>query len=304
MSAVELPVREPFFRSVRAQEQEPGSWYCYMHARTPGAFRTTRPCFSTQLLDDLRSFQLWASDRIARRAAERDSSLAHVVLASDAEVFNLGGDLALFANLIRARDRQWLLRYARQCIEVAYGFQRLCEAPFHSIAVLQGDALGGGFEAALCCHTIVAEQGIGMGFPEVLFDLFPGMGAYSFLSRRVTPIQAERMMMDGRVYTSDELYALGVVDVLVPKGQGMDAARDVIKRNQRISHARTAMHKVRRICQPVSLEELLTVTECWVDTALQLGDKALNTMERLVRAQSKRFNVTSTAPTAQEMRAV
>ena len=304
MSAVDLPIREPFFRSVRAQEQDPASWWCYMHARTPGAARTTRPCFSTQLLDDLRSFQLWASDRIARRAVERDSgSLAHVVLASDAEVFNLGGDLELFAGLIRARDRQWLLRYARQCIEVAYGFQRLCEAPFHSIAVLQGDALGGGFEAALCCHTIVAEEGIGMGFPEVLFDLFPGMGAYSFLSRRVTPIQAERMMMDGRVYSSDELYKLGVVDVLVPKGCGLDAARDVIKRNQRISHARAAMHKVRRICQPVALEELLTVTECWVDTALQLGEKSLGTMERLVRAQRKRFNVAPVA-TTQEARAV
>ena len=56
-----------------------------------------------------------------------------------------------------------------------------------------------------------------------------------------------------------------------------------------VGHARTAMHKVRRICQPVTLEELLAVTECWVDTALQLGDKALATMERLVRAQNKRF---------------
>jgi len=300
MSAIELPIREPFFRSVRATEEtDTGSFWCHMHARTPGAVRNTRPCFSTQLLDDLRSYQLWASDRIARRAADRaDKPLAHLMLASDAEVFNLGGDLALFAGLIRSRDRQWLLRYARSCIEVAYGFQRLCEAPFHSVAVLQGDALGGGFEAALCCHTIVAEEGIGMGFPEVLFDLFPGMGAYSFLSRRTTPIQAERMMMDGHVYSSDELYKLGIIDVLVPKGQAVEAAREVVKRNQRISHARTAMHKVRRICQPVTLEELLTVTECWVDTALQLGDKALATMERLVRAQTKRFVGTEPAALA------
>ena len=68
MSAIDLPIREPFFRSVRASEEaDTGTFWCHMHAKTPGAARTTRPCFSTQLLDDLRSFQLWVSDRIARR---------------------------------------------------------------------------------------------------------------------------------------------------------------------------------------------------------------------------------------------
>ena len=68
-----------------------------------------------------------------------------------------------------------------------------------------GDALGGGLELALSCQTVVAESGIGMGFPEVLFDLFPGMGAFTFLSRRVTSRQAERMMLDARVYPVEEL---------------------------------------------------------------------------------------------------
>jgi DSF synthase len=291
MSAIELPIRDPFFRTLRVIENlSDSSFWCHMHARMPGATQRGRPCFSTLLLEDLRAFQSWASDRIVRRGVDPGRApLTHLVLASDAEVFNLGGDLALFVELIRARDRAWLLRYARQCIEVAYGFQRLCEAPVHSIALIQGDALGGGFEAALCCHTIIAEQGVGMGFPEVLFDLFPGMGAYSFLSRRIPPMQAERMMLDGRVYSTDELYRLGVVDMLVPKGEAPQAARELIKRNLRIPHARQAMHRVRRMCQPVALEELMAVTEVWVDTALQLGDKALGVMERLVRAQNKRF---------------
>ena len=61
-----------------------------------------------------------------------------------------------------------------------------------TIALVQGDALGGGMELALSCHTIVAEEGVGMGLPEVLFGLFPGMGAYSFLCKRVSPQLAER----------------------------------------------------------------------------------------------------------------
>jgi DSF synthase len=50
------------------------------------------------------------------------------------------------------------------------------------------------------------------------------------------------------------------------------------------------MNRVRDICRPVTLSELMQVTEIWVDTALQLGDKPLRTMERLVAAQKKRGN--------------
>jgi len=202
-------------------------------------------------------------------------------------VFNLGGDLDLFCRLIRAQDRAALLGYARQCVEVASGFYNHAD-DIHSIALIQGDALGGGFEAALCCQTIVAESGVGMGFPEVLFDLFPGMGAYSFLRRRISASLAERMMLDGNVYSTDELHRLGIVDVLVPKGQGEAAVRDVIARQQRISHARIAMTQVKAACDPVTTEELTTVTDIWVDTALKLGEKSLRTMERLVRAQVRR----------------
>jgi DSF synthase len=163
---------------------------------------------------------------------------------------------------------------------------------------VQGDALGGGFEAALSCQTIVAEKGVGMGFPEVLFDLFPGMGAYSFLCQRVSPKFAEEMMLNGTVYSSDELHKIGIVDVLVPKGEGIAAVHQVIRRNHRFSHARAAMDRVREICRPVSLHELMQVTEAWVDTAMQLGDKSLRTMERLVRAQEKRPAHVVEAPVA------
>jgi DSF synthase len=160
---------------------------------------------------------------------------------------------------------------------------------------VQGDALGGGFEAALSCHTIVAEEGVGMGLPEVLFDLFPGMGAYSFLCKRIPPHKAEQLMLSGDVLSSDELHKMGLVDVLVPRGQGMQAVEDVIRGNRRIPHARSAMHKVRAMAQPVTLEEMMAITEVWVDTALQLGEKSMRTMERLVRAQYRRHGENAAA---------
>ena len=261
-----------------------GADWMFMHANAPKGYH---PCFSERLLHDIRRSQKSICDRVAADPDPR-AGVHHLVLASDADVFNLGGDLALFSKLIRAGERGRLLDYARLCVEVAYSFSRLHEDRVHSVAVVQGDALGGGFEAALCCHTIIAEEGAGMGFPEVLFDLFPGMGAYTFLSRRVTARQAERMMLDARVYPVEELLQMGVVDQVVPKGEGLAAARELLRKHGRIGNALRSMNAVRQACKPVYLEELLAVTTEWVDAAMRLSDRGLHTMERLIRAQQRR----------------
>jgi DSF synthase len=260
-------------------------YWCHMHAdAAPGQ----RACFSTELVNDILAYQRNLSGRLKARTADADSPLPHVVLASDGDAFNLGGDLELFCRLIRTNDRQGLLNYARQCVRGVHAFHAGLGVGAHSIALVQGDALGGGFEAALSCHTIVAEEGALMGLPEVLFDLFPGMGAYSFLCKRIPPHQAEKLMLEGIVYTSEEMHRMGLVDVLVPRGEGIQAVEEVIRANRRIPHARAAMHQVRSLAQPVTLEEMMRITEIWVDTALQLGDKSLRTMDRLVRAQVRR----------------
>ena len=291
MSAAELLHRDTDYRLLHTVEDTAaGSHWCFMHKRSRSSVPGYRPCFSTHLLKELRQYQVSIAETSRRPLRSADSPLLHhLVLASEADVFNLGGDLELFCRLIRAQDRASLLAYARQCIDVAYGFHNHLNEDFHTIALVQGDALGGGFEAALACQTIVAESGVGMGLPEVLFDLFPGMGAYSFLCKRVPPRLAEEMVLNGVVYSTDELHRMGVVDVLVPRGEGVAAVHEVIKRNRRIAHAKTAMNRVRGICQPITLNELTLVVEVWVDTALQLGDKALRTMERLVRAQQRRI---------------
>ncbi len=248
-----------------------------------------RACFSPALVEDILRYQRLLSERLnARRNHGEASGIAHVVLASDTDVFNLGGDLELFCRAIREGNREQLLDYARKCVRGVHAFHSGLSAGVHSIALVQGDALGGGFEAALSCHTIVAESGVSMGLPEVLFDLFPGMGAYSFLCKRISPKQAEKLMLEGIVYTSDDLYRLGLVDVLVPPGEGVRAVQDVIRRNRRIPHAVAAMHRVSQMFQPAPLDEMMRITEIWVDTAMQLGTKSLRTMERLARAQMRR----------------
>lgn len=289
MRNVEPLHRDTSLSTIRIQHDASNdSHWCFMHAQQAFADSTYRPCFSPRLLRELRLFAQRTIEAIGEKTSGSDTHLAHIVLASDAHVFNLGGDLDLFAQLIRARDRDGLMRYARECVDSIHLLNTRLHPNAHTVGLIEGDALGGGFELALACQTVVAESGVQLGFPEVLFGLFPGMGAYSLLSQRVSPKVAEEMMLNGVMYSSDDLFKMGIVDVLVPKGEGVRAVHEVIRQNRRIAAARLALHRVRDAVNPVSLDELVRITEIWVDTALQLGEKSLRTMERLVRAQLRR----------------
>ena len=267
------------------------SHWCHMHVKDAFSDASYRPCFSPRLLRELRLFAREAIEGCEATAAANDTvtpAISHIVIGSDAHVFNLGGDLDLFAALIRKRDREGLLRYATECVDSIHLLHTRLHPDAHTVALVQGDALGGGFELALACQTIVAERGVQMGFPEVLFGLFPGMGAYSLLSRRIGPKRAEQLMLDGVMYSSEALHDMGIVDVLAEPGEGVRAVNEVIRQNRRIASARLALHRVRDAIDPIPHAELMDTTRIWVDTALQLGDRQLRMMERLVRAQLQR----------------
>src|SRR3546814_7247340 len=79
-----------------------------MHGQQAFSDPNSRACFSPRLLRELRLFAQETIDGIAGEAAKSETHLAHIVLSSDAHVFNLGGDLNLFSQLIRTRDRDGL----------------------------------------------------------------------------------------------------------------------------------------------------------------------------------------------------
>ena len=248
-----------------------------------------RPVFNLQLLGELRAFHasietqggvVWHNDQETR--------LNYLVLGSKTPgIYNLGGDLALFREAINAKDRERLMEYGRRCIDNIYPWSRNLEQQLTTIALVEGDALGGGFECALAASVLVAEESARMGFPEVLFNLFPGMGAYSFLSRKVGRRTTEELIAGGNIYTGRQLFDLGVVDVLAPDGAGEAAVYSFIKKHSKAANGRRAIEAVRREVEPVTREELMRVVEIWADAALRLSDRDLRMMDRLVRAQTK-----------------
>jgi len=173
------------------------------------------------------------------------------------------------------------------CIENVYLMSVNLNQPMTTISLVQGDALGGGFEAALSCNVIVSEKGAQFGLPEILFNLFPGMGAYSMLARKIGPAKAEKLIMNGRLYTAAEMHEMGVVDHLAEDGEGERAVYDYVARHARKRNAYQSILQVRHRINPVSRDELMDIADIWVDTATHISSKELRIMERLVRAQEK-----------------
>jgi len=207
-----------------------------------------------------------------------------------ARVFNLGGDLALFVLLIKARDRDALAHYARLCIDNMYPrIQNYACPTLTTISLVQGDALGGGFECAMSSDVLVAEESAQLGLPEILFNLFPCMGAVSLLTRRIGLRAAEELILSGKVLPAAKLHEMGIVDVLAKDGQGEAAVSEWIMRNDRRRNGLQAMHRARRQVAPITREELDAVTETWVDAALRLEDRDLKMMSRIVRSQMRRM---------------
>jgi DSF synthase len=128
--------------------------------------------------------------------------------------------------------------------------------------------------------------GVLVRFPENLFGLFPGMGAYSLLARRLGAAMAEEMILSARTYTADEMKDAGLVHIVAEPG-GVDAARDYIGKSKRRHTGSRAVFEAGRAVAPISLAESDRIVDNWADACLELRERDLKVMERLVSAQNK-----------------
>ena len=245
---------------------------------------TERPNYNEAMLRD---FETWQSE-IVRTLGDSDTGLRYLVLGSRfPRVFNYGGDLELFTRYILAGDREGLERYGKACVGILHRNMSGLGLPIITIALVQGEALGGGFESILSFDVVIAERGARFGLPEAMFGLFPGMGAHSVLSRRLGSAKAEQMIRSGRLYSAEELYDLGLVHVLVENGEGEGAAADYIRRNHRHHAGQLGARRAARLVDNISLRELEDIVEIWADSALGLNPSQLKMMGRLAGAQTK-----------------
>mgnify|MGYP001764924068 CR=1 FL=1 len=243
-----------------------------------------RPNYNLGLLRDTMAWQMEAK----RVFAPEPDRLRYMVLGSRFPgVFNLGGDLEMFARCIENQDRETLRQYSHLCVDIVDRVWYCNDMPVINIGLAQGDALGGGFEALMCFDVIIAERQARFGLPEVLFGLFPGMGAYSILARRLGHSVAEKMILSGKVYTAEEMHEMGIITVLADPGQGEEVAREYIRSNKDRHAGQLGVFRAGRRVMPLDLAELRDIVDGWVDTAMKLTERDIKMMRRLAGAQTR-----------------
>ncbi|MFE4674989.1 enoyl-CoA hydratase/isomerase family protein [Streptomyces sp. NPDC056721] len=146
-----------------------------------------------------------------------------VVSSSASRAFCVGADLKERNSFSDAE----LLRQ-RPVTRGAYG--GVLELPMPVIAAVHGFALGGGFELALACDLIVADETAVVGLPEVSVGVIPGGGGTQLLPRRVGAARAAELIFSARRVEAREALEMGLVDQVVGVGGDREAALELAGR--------------------------------------------------------------------------
>ncbi|MEZ5737518.1 MAG: crotonase/enoyl-CoA hydratase family protein [Novosphingobium sp.] len=243
-----------------------------------------RPTFTPSILSD---FEQW-QDLIGGHFGPERIPLRYLILGSRAPgVFCFGGDLKLFHALILNRDRDGLVAYGRRCVKILDRNFNALELPILTVGLVQGQALGGGFEALLSFDFIVAEKSATFGLPEITFGLFPGMGAHPILSRKLGTAMADRLILANETFSAEQMYDMGIVHRLAEPGEGIAAMRDFMTKSDRRHSGLVNGRKAMRLSAPIRMDEYFGIVDLWADAALQLREQDLKLMNRLANAQER-----------------
>ena len=160
-----------------------------------------------------------ACDRI-----ESERAVRVVLLAGEGKAFSAGGDIEAWAALDPLTFGRLWIRDGHRAMD------RLARLRQPTIAVLTGHALGGGLELAAVADFRVAEAHVRLGLPETGLGMVPGWSGTQRLVRRFGAQIVRRMSIAGEMLGADQALAAGLVDRVVPTGEGPAAARELAQR--------------------------------------------------------------------------
>lgn len=187
----------------------------------------------------------------ALAAIETDRDIRSVIVTGTGErAFCAGSDVKEFESLKgRVGEGKLLLEKAV--------YRRLAVLPMPSIAAIQGDALGGGLELALCCDLRIIDERAKLGMPEVRLGVMPGSGGTQRLPRVIGVARAKEMILTGEILDAAKAMDIGLVNRVVPAGEALTAA--------------TAMAETIASRGPVAVREAKAAIDIAGDTALDQG---------------------------------
>lgn len=197
--------------------------------------------------------------------------------------FSLGGHVKFFADCVRSRREDILRLYAFRAVDVIHNNQFQENRQYETVAYIDGKAFGGGMEFALSADYRIATPRAIFQLPEVQFGSFPGMGAYSFLVRRLGEAEAMRLIDAQRKLNAKDMLAIGLVDHVV-----QDQAEAYQWLMQRSSSFRQRNRgSLQRFYRYVPKSELKGIVNIWVDRMMKIGEHHLSIMEKIAKVQQR-----------------
>jgi len=165
------------------------------------------------------SLELLAELRECVDRAVADPQILGLVITGEPERFSVGADLSLFDSIRSGDDAVRVSRLFQEA------FQAIEDCPKPVVAAVAGHVLGGGLELAMACHYRVAAEGSRFSMPEVHLGINPGAGGTQRLPRLVGLELGLEMLLTGRVIDCRQALEAGLIDVVVPSGELLSAAR-------------------------------------------------------------------------------
>jgi enoyl-CoA hydratase len=150
--------------------------------------------------------------------ADDPETVVVILTGAGQKAFMAGADIKEFPQLIGQRGMKVSVMETHDVLN------QIDFLPKPTIAVLNGITFGGGCELALTCDLRIAEEHAQLGLPEIKLGLFPGGGGTQRLPRLIGEAKAKELMFTGDPIAAQEAERIGLVNKVVPSGQGMEAA--------------------------------------------------------------------------------
>lgn len=175
--------------------------------------------------------------RAVLRELADDAAVRAVVLTGD-RVFSAGSDITEMPEM--QNDGDVLARKSN--LENAT-LELLDELPLPTVAAIDGFALGGGLELALCCDLVVADAGARLGLPEIDLGVIPSSGGSMRALRRVGQARAAELVLLGEPVSAETALEWGLINRVAPRGQSLSVALDLAQALARKSRSAVRANK-------------------------------------------------------------
>jgi enoyl-CoA hydratase len=191
----------------------------------------------------------------AARTVSDDSEIKIVIVTGAGNVFSAGIDFTALGALGGASSLS--IRDMLRKLQAGWSLLENIEKPV--IAAINGPAIGGGLELALCCDIRIAADTAIMGIPEVCFGIVPDLGGAQRLPRVVGLGRAKELIFTGKIIDAKEAERIGLVNKVVPVEDLMEATTEMA--NQIKDNGLIAVGLAKKIANKSFDADLQTVFE-------------------------------------------